>query len=228
MKLSKRETIMIVVGFILVSVVAYVFYFLMPQMSKQQSLLTQTLTARSNVQTLKAKAIAIESFKNQIASLQSELDQKTQNIPHGSNDAIILMYVRQLADRVGVDVRVAFADTDAQQADQSGDDNSAFERRVVAVDLVTTYAKLNQLLAELNKVELFNDVQIISAKYEPQPEPSDSVSPAPTATAAISENSLNAHIEIYFDAFKLLDGENPSTPPLNPNIQDRTGNMFPN
>lgn len=229
MKLTRREKTMVIIGFVLVAVVAYVFYFAMPQMNSQTALAGQILTAGTTLQTLQAKAATIENLKKQISSTEEELASETKNIPHGSNDAIILLYLRQLADRTGTDISVTFSDKPME--------SGAFVRRLVAIEGTTSYAKVSKLLEELSHEELFNSVQIISAKYEPVETPIDTAAtatagatqteaPAPTP-AALSTDTVKAHIELYFDAFKLVEGEQPSTPPLPANVQNRTINLFP-
>ncbi len=233
MKLTKRETTMIIVGFLLVAVIAYVFYFAMPQAEKQSKMAMDILNANSSLQTVKAKAASIEKLKSQVSSLQDQLNSETENIPHGSNDAIILLYLRQLADRTGLDLSVTFADKPTE--------SGAFIRRLVAIESQTSYAKMSALLRELSKEELFNSVQVISAVYEPVettegPVTADedqatsggqTAAPAPTPTATPTD-TIKARIELYFDAFKLMSDEQPSVPPLTADIKDRAENLFPN
>ncbi len=228
MKLTKRETTMIIVGFLLVAVIAYVFYFAMPQAEKQSKMAMDILNANSSLQTVKVKAASIEKLKSQVSSLQDQLNSETENIPHGSNDAIILLYLRQLADRTGLDLSVTFADKPTE--------SGAFIRRLVAIESQTSYAKMSALLRELSKEELFNSVQVISAVYEPvevnesPAAPADqTTAPEATATPTPSDTgTIMAHIELYFDAFKLVGGEQPSVPPLTADIKDRAENLFPN
>jgi hypothetical protein len=215
---------MLVVGFLVVSVAAYVFYFILPQMEKQQSITVQLNTTKSTLQTLKAKADRVEQLKTEIASLSSELDQKTGNIPHGTNDTKILLYLKALAEKTGNDIAITFADKPSV--------DGAFLRRTVALDSLTSYAKLSGLLNELDKAALYNKVQIISASYEPiNDSPAATEPPTGTDVAepipADPGYTLNSHIEIYFYAFPLQQGEQPPAPLMPSSIRDRTTSLFP-
>ena len=227
MKLSKRETLMLVVGFIVVSVAAYVFYFIMPQLDKQQNINTQLIANRSTLQIVTMKNNQMKQLKSQIASMAVELDSKTTNIPHGSNDAKILLYLKALAGQTKNDINIVF--TDEPTTDGS------FIRRAVTLECLTSYDKLSALLKELNKATLYNIVQVVSAQYQAAVEqnpsnPNDSIAPpgtTPLPTPTGPTYTLNAHIEVYFYAFPLQQGNLAQEPPLTPAIKDRQSELFP-
>ena len=222
MKLTKRERVFVIVGFVAVALIAYVFYFAMPQITRQSTLASQILTSNSTLQTLKAKSLALDNLKQQAVTLQNDIDGQSQNIPHGSNDAITLVYLRQLADRTGLDIAVTFTKDDAQ--------DGAFTQRLVAVEFKSSYAKMSRFLDELAKEELANKVRIISATYEPAQAGQETgipVEPSAPVTIPVSIDTVKAHIELTFQSFKLMDGEAPSAPPLPANVKERAANLFP-
>lgn len=219
MKLTKRERTFIIVGFVAVAIIAYVFYFVMPQFSRQSALATQIMTATANLQTLKQKSAMMDNLKKQAETLQADINGQTQNIPHGSNDAIILLYLRQLADRTGVDISVSFA--------QDQTETDAFVQRLAAVEFKSSYAKASKFLEELGKEELSNKVMLVNAGYEPaQAGQGGDSTTVPTITMPTTD-TVKTHIELTFQAFKLMDGETPSSPPVAANIKDRAVNLFP-
>ena len=237
MKLSNRERALIIVGSLVIAIVAYIFYFVMPLSDREAKSTKELNDANQQAQILKSEAIGVQKLKDDVSKLSDELDKKTAALMSSMDDAQILIYLQKLTDDKASGLNVVF--------DPTIDETGLLLRQTVTLEFNATYRNMTDIIDALNKADIYNKVQVVNATYRQEAAviAPDAVAPtatAPEGTAATATpkpmatptstvkdpNVLKVHIETYFYAHKPVEGVTPA-PAIPATTADRGSSIFP-
>ena len=237
MKLSNRERVLIIVGGLVIAIVAYIFYFVMPLSDRAAKSTKELNDANQQAQILKSEAIGVQKLKDDVSKLTGELDKKTAALMSSMDDAQIMIYLQKLTDGKASGLNVVF--------DPTIDETGLLLRQTVTLEFNATYRNMTDIIDALNKADVYNKVQVVNATYRqeavifaPDATAPTATPPAGTAATATSKptatptptakdpNVLKVHIETYFFARKPVEGVTP-TPVIPATTADRGGSIFP-
>lgn len=188
---------MIIAGIVIVSLTAYIFYFLMPNLSNTATAGLKLIEAQSKVSQLNYMAEQAKQLEEEIKALDSQLETSTSSLPTGVNDARILLYLKELTDGHADGLQINIS---AQPQTQGN-----FLLQSVVLDFHASYDDYIQILTDLKENKLYSRATYVQASYEPvataTPEaaatatpdatasPEASASPSPGASAAASASA---------------------------------------
>jgi hypothetical protein len=215
MTLTRREKILIVGGLIVVTVVMYLLYFLMPYLNNMTDAKKKLNDAQTQLSMLNNQSTMSAQLESQIADFENQLKTDWSSIPAGIDHARILLYLKGITDARAENVSIAVPGAVAAAG--------PFMTQTFTLDFKTTYQDLLHILGVIKKNELYSRIALMKAEYHPPPtEPTAITEPAPAAdatpAAAVEDkNVIAVPIEFVFYAPPPAEGVQPEPvmPPTN-------------
>ncbi len=152
MKVSKRETILLVILFIMICGFLYYNFYFVNAMAEIDSLNAEVDTLNTQVRDAKQKAVAVDLLKKQVTDIQNEASVKLSKVISSIDQPDLLMMISNQLNGLSQESSISFA-IDYQKLPSS---------RVtsVKVQFLTNYQSLKQILLRLNQAPYVNRVVI--------------------------------------------------------------------
>ena len=228
MKLSRREKVLVVAGSIIVIVVLYLLYFLVPYLNNMNDANKKLSGAQAQLNTLNIEAAGAAQLDDIIKNSNNTLKTKWSSIPVGINHARILLYLKELTDGKAENVSVAVP----QPIQAEG----SFQTQLFTLDFNTSYPELLLILDNLKKNALYNRVTLLKVEYTPSVTENATPAPGETGQAAATQaptpiptadiNVITVHMEFAFYALLPYGSELPA-PAMTPTNTDRNNGLMP-
>jgi len=223
---------MIAVGFIVVILAAYIFYFIIPYISSTAAATKMYNDAQSQLNLLKTKQTMSVQLKGEIDDLNNQLKSDGAAVPTGIDHARILLYLKKITDGRTENLTI--------NVPKDPDLTNRFLVQGVTLDFQTTYPEFLSIIGDLKKNELFSRVSYLKINYSPKDDvvpkqPDDgntgsgqTISPqdTPTPITVPDKNVFVVHIELNFYAMQPSDS-NTVSQPIAPTTTARTNILMP-
>ena len=98
MTLTRRERIMIIAGLIVVTLAAYIFYFIVPYANNSSEAVKRYGEAQAQLSLLKTKQTMAAQLQGEIDDLNGKLKSEGSAVPTGVDHARILLYLKKITD----------------------------------------------------------------------------------------------------------------------------------
>lgn len=238
MTLTRREKIIIAVGAVLISATAYVLYFLIPTINNSAAAGARLIQAQGRASQLNYMAEQAKKLEEEIKTLDSQLDARSDTLPKGISHAKMLLYLKDLTDGKAEALSISIKPELVPEG--------SFLLQDVTLEFRSNYAEYIAILSGLKENKLYNRATFVQAQYSPvetqTPEPTQTPeadatagvtpastvgTPAPAATARpVDDNVLQVHIELSFYVLAPENGEQVKEP-MEATNKDRTSDLFP-
>lgn len=219
MTLTRRERIMVVAGAVIVTLTAYIFYFLIPYINDTGDAARRYSEARSQLNLLKTKQAMSTQLQEEIDNLNGQLKGAGASVPDGIDHARILLYLKKITTGRAESLSVSMPN-DPEIINR-------FLVQGVALDFNTTYPELLGIVADLKKNELYSRVSYLDVGYaqaEATAQPGVEASTEPAGPPDV--NVLKVHLELSFFAMQ-PEGGKPATQPEAPSATQRSSSLMP-
>ncbi len=150
MNLSKNQKIVIVLVLFLISAAAYYMYFLSPTLDEIDNLKMSIEQKNYKIQSMKTAIDQIDNVKNEIAVLEAELEEQSENIPEGISLPLQLVSITNIMNSKSDTVVIAFAQTSQEYEN--------YQKNVVDLSFSTTYENLLLILEDFKNLAMKNQV----------------------------------------------------------------------
>ncbi len=150
MKISKKETIFIVLILFLISAAAYYVYFLTPTLEDIDNLNIAIEQKQFKILSMQTAIDQIDSIKNEIAVLEAELEKQAENIPSGISQPLQLVAITNILNGKSDKLVISF--------NQSSNDYENYQKNTVDLSFSTTYENLLLILEDFDNLSMTNQV----------------------------------------------------------------------
>jgi hypothetical protein len=234
MTLTHRERLMIIIGLIVVALVAYIFYFVIPYVNNTGDATKRYAEAQSRLNLLKTEQTMAVQLRGEIGDLNSQLRGQGNAVPAGVDHAKILLYLKKITDGRTENLSINLP--------KDPELTNRFLVQGVTLKFSTTYADFLKIIDDLKKNELYSRVTYLNISYISKEQsgteqqgsgtvgpdgtssPEDMTPPTPRQTA--DKNVLDVQIELNFFAVQPTEG-NPAVQPLAPISTARANALMP-
>lgn len=238
MTLTRREKIIIAVGAVLISATAYVLYFLIPTINNSAAAGARLIQAEGRASQLNYMAEQAKKLEEEINTLDSQLNAKSDTLPKGISHARMLLYLKELTDG-----KADFLTISMQPQPRP---EGSFLLQDVTLEFRVNYEEYIAILSSLKENKLYNRATFVQARYAPvqtqTPEPTQTPEAGTTASASqtpaaatptpeptarpVGDNVLQVHIELSFYVLAPEDGEQ-AKEPMEATNKDKVTDLFP-
>lgn len=161
MKISKRETILIIFIIFAISAAAYYFYYLVPTMDTIEETALSIEQKQIQLLSMQSQIQQIESINQEIEELERQIAEDTADIPVGVSQPLQLVEITRI-----LNARTDFPTISFGQALNTFE---TYQINAADVAFVTTYENLLQILNEFKQLSMTNQVVDMSISYTEDP-----------------------------------------------------------
>lgn len=194
MKISKRETILIVFVIFAISAAAYYFYYLVPTMATIEETALSIEDKQIQVLSMQSQIQQIDIINQEIEDLQQQIAEDTSDIPVGVSQPLQLVEITRILNDKTDYPSISFA--------QAVNTYETYQINIADIAYVTTYENLLQILNEFKQLSMTNQIVDMSVSYTEDP--------LTYYTAVLDGYYLAVQMSIKFYSFY----KTPSTEPL--------------
>ena len=195
MKISKRETILIVVIIFAITGAAYYIYYWVPTMDEIEQINMSIEQKQIKIVSMNNAIDQIDTLKEEIKALEELINQQTEDIPEGVSHAHQLVSITNIMNGRGNDISIFF--------NQSTEAYENYQKNVANVNFSTSYEKLLDILARFKELDMTNQIVKLDVSYSGD---------ATTSYVELLEGyylSVALNVE-YYSFYKPLDAEPPA------------------
>jgi len=190
MKLTKRESIFLVVALVFAVGILYYTYFLSPLKIELDRIEKEISSKHQKLIQLKTQAQRINELERMVLYSEAELMEKYQDIPIGFDQAELMVFLEGLLNPLGDQIRIEFAEVVDMKSYQLG---------TVNVMMLTTYPNLFQVLRRLEEAPFRNRIKRLGVTLEGSSELNEKVFQMKNQT--VEKNNLRVALSLDFYAF---------------------------
>ena len=150
MKISKKETILIVAILFVISAAAYYVYFLTPTLEDIDNLSIAIEQKQFKILSMQTAIDQIDNIKNEIAVLEAELEKQAENIPSGVSQPLQLVAVTNILNGKSDNLVISF--------NQSGNTYDNYQKNIVDLSFSTTYENLLLIFEDFDNLSMMNQI----------------------------------------------------------------------
>lgn len=161
MKISKRETILIVFVIFAISAAAYYFYYLVPTMTTINETAQSIEDKQIQVLSMQSQIQQINSIYEEIDVLEQQIAEDTSDIPIGVSQPLQLVEITRILNGKTDRPTISFG--------QSLNTYETYQVNIADLAFVTTYENLLQILNEIKQLTMTNQVVDMSVSYTQDP-----------------------------------------------------------
>lgn len=162
MKISKRETILIVSIIFLISAAAYYIYFLTPTIEEIDDLAIAIEQKQLKILSMQTAIDQIDNVKNEIAELEAELEKQSENIPRGISQPIQLVSVSNIMNSKCDYLIIGF--------NPGAEEYENYQKNIVDMSFATTYEELLLILEEFKALSMTNQIAKMNITFQGNPQ----------------------------------------------------------
>ena len=150
MKISKKETILIVAILFVISAAAYYVYFLTPTLEDIDNLSIAIEQKQFKILSMQTAIDQIDNIKNEIAVLEAELEKQAENIPSGVSQPLQLVAVTNILNGKSDNLVISF--------NQRGNTYDNYQKNIVDLSFSTTYENLLLIFEDFDNLSMMNQI----------------------------------------------------------------------
>lgn len=161
MKISKRETVLIIFIIFAISAAAYYFYYLVPTLETIDKTAQSIEQKQIQVLSMQSQIQQIDSVYAEIQQLEQQIAEDTADIPVGVSQPLQLVEITRILNGKTDYPTISFG--------QAVNTYETYQVNIADVAFVTTYENLLQILNEFNQLTMINQIVDMSAAYTEDP-----------------------------------------------------------